>query len=56
MDAVEASEPHRESVVAPVCSSATRRRPSRRYPFLDPRHRVELVDAVPEVLARAEAW
>jgi hypothetical protein len=56
VDAIEAIQSHREDAVASVRSSAFRRRTLRRHPFLDPWGRVKLGDAVPEVVARAEAW
>jgi hypothetical protein len=56
VDAVEAIQSRREFVAAAVRSSALGCWSSWRHPFLDPRYRVELGDAVPEVVARAEAW
>jgi hypothetical protein len=56
MDAAEAIQSRRESVATPVRSSALRRWSSWRHPLLDPRYRVELGNAVPDVVARAEAW
>jgi hypothetical protein len=56
VDANEAIQLHRESVAASVPSSDVGRRTFQRHPFLGPRYGVELGEAVPEVMARAEAW
>jgi hypothetical protein len=56
VDATKAIQSRRECVAAPFRSSDFGRWASWRNPLLNRRNPVELGNAAPEVLARAEAW